>query len=151
MAAAFTKQVLENGARSYRVLYTCVFTVADAPITNYLAADPTSTGDMGVNIQGQVLYPGAHLKIWELHYDMSNDQAVELIWDATTPQAAYIANGQGAGKQSFKKRGGLSPSASGVLFAGATGKVLFTTLGPAAAVAGDFISLEVWYKKDIKQ
>jgi hypothetical protein len=149
MVDAWTKQVLDNGPRNYRAVYTLVFT-AMSPLANYLAADPTSSGDMGVNIAGNTLYPGTHLKIWELEYDMSSSQAVQIIWDATTPQNAFVINGAGAGKHHWKKRGGLYvPQSAGAPITGATGKILFTTLG--VPTVGDMISIEMRLKKDIHQ
>jgi hypothetical protein len=145
---AWTKQVLDNGPRNYRAVYTLVFGATD-PVTSYVAADPTSAGDMGVNIQGQVLYPDTHLKLWELKYDMSASQGLQILWDATTDQTAWAANGQGSGGHSWKKQGGLSPYNLGTVITGATGKILFTTLGTPEV--GDLISIEMWLKKDIHQ
>ena len=62
MVDAWVKQVLENGPRNYIATYTINFGSTSA-ITNYTAADPTASGDMGVNIGGNVLYPGTNLKI----------------------------------------------------------------------------------------
>jgi|SRR5882757_1172187 len=145
MVDAWTKQVLENGARNYIAIYNLNFT-ATTPLTTYAAADPTSSGDMGVIIGGNTLYPGSHLKIWKMQYDMSASQSLQVLWDATTDDQAITVNGNGSGIKDFKKDpGGLfNPKSTGV-----TGKVLFTTLGTPSV--GDFISITVWYKKDIAQ
>lgn len=150
-AAVWTKQVLDNGPRNYRAVYSIVFGSGDSePTAGYVAADPTASGDMGVSIGGNTLYPGAHLKIWELKYDMSDSQTVQIIWDASSPQTAWAANGKGAGEHSWKKQGGLYvPQSAGAPIAGATGKILFTALGTPAA--NDSISIEMWLKKDIHQ
>jgi hypothetical protein len=145
MVDAWVKQVLENGSRNYIAIYNLNFT-ATTPLTGYVAADPTSSGDMGVSIGGNTLYPGTHLKIWKMEYDMSASQALKVTWDATTDDIAITVNGNGSGIKDFKKDpGGLyNPKSSGV-----TGKVLFDTVGTPAV--GDFVSIKVWYKKDIAQ
>lgn len=149
MADAWTKQVIENGPQNYRAIYTLVFT-AMTPLTGYVAADPTSTGDMGVTIAGNTLYPGTHLKIWGLDYDMSSSQALQIIWDATTPQNAFVINGQGSGQHHWHKQGGLAvPQNAGAPITGATGKIIFTTLGVPAV--GDMLSVNMWLRKDIHQ
>lgn len=149
MVDVWTKQVMENGSRNYRAIYTLVFT-ATSPITGYVAADPTSSGDMGVIFAGNTLYPGVHLKIWELNYDLSASQGVQILWNATTNQTAWALNGQGAGAHDWKKEGGLAvPQSGGAPITGATGKLIFNTLGTPAV--GDLISIDMWLKKDIAQ
>lgn len=149
-AATWTKQVLENGARNYRAIYSIVYGSGDAlPTAAYVAADPTSTGDMGWPYAGQTLYPGTNLTIWDLQYDLSASQGVQILWDATTAQTAWALNGQGSGGHSWMKKGGRKPYSAGVLLTGATGKILFTAFGTPAA--GDLISIEMWLKKDIAQ
>ncbi len=150
MADAWTKQVLENGSRNYIAIYNLNFT-ATSPLTAYVAADATSSGDMGVNVGGQVFYPGVHTKIWAAQYDMSASQSLQILWDATTDQTAITVNGQGSGSKDFKKYpGGLYvPQSAGAPITGATGNVLFTTVGTPAV--GDFISITLWLKKDIRQ
>lgn len=149
MADTFTKQVLENGNRNYRALYTVIFSGV-TPIVHYSAADPSVNGDMGVVIAGRTLYPLTHLKIWDLKYDMSASQALNIEWQATTDQTAWMANGQGSGGHSWKKQGGLFfPQSNGAPITGGTGGLLFTSVG--APAVGDFISIEMWLKKDFAQ
>lgn len=150
MADAWVKQVLENGSRNYIAVYNLNFT-ATSPLTGYVAADPTSAGDMGVSIGGNTLYPGTHLKIWKMQYDMSASQALKIIWDATSSQTALTVNGQGSSEKDFMKYpGGLYvPQSSGAPITGATGKIKFDTLG--TVTIGDFISITMWLKKDIAQ
>ncbi len=149
MVDSWTKQVLENGPRNYIATYTMNFGLT-TPVTGYEAADPTSTGDMGVTIGGNVLYPGTHLKIWQIKYDMSASQSLKIIWDASTDQVALTVNGQGGGERDYKEQGGLFvPQSAGAPITGATGKILFDTLG--TVTAGDFISINMWLKKDIRQ
>lgn len=154
-APAWSKQVLQNGPRTYLAKYTLLWASGDTGFpTTLTAADPTASGDMGVNIAGNVLYPGTHLKIWRLSYDVGVNLALQIVWDATTPQNAWILNGQGSGKQDFMKQGGLYvPQSGGAPVTGATGKLFFNVIGQGAAtgVAGDFVSLDMWLKKDIAQ
>lgn len=143
------KQVLENGPRNYVAQFTCPLTTGDT-LANYLALDPTSGGDMGVSIAGNTLYPGTHLKLMELRYDISDAIGIELIWDASSPQNADIINGLGGGHKSYSRSGGLFvPQSAGAPITGATGKVLFTLIG--APAAGQFFSITVAAKKDIAQ
>jgi hypothetical protein len=154
-APTWTKQVLENGARNYLATYTIFWGALDTGLPDaYTAADATDAGDMGVVILGQTLYPGPHLKIMRLGYDMSDGLGVRLTWDATTPQDAYIINGTGAGKQMFVPQGGLYvPQDTGAPIAGATGNIIFNTIGTgdAPGATGDFISINMWLRKDISQ
>lgn len=147
-AITVTKQVLENGSRNYIASFTASWAASDT-LTEYTAADPTSAGDMGVSIGGNVLYPGTHLKIWRLAYNIA-DSTVGLVlnWDASAKQAAWILSGYG--KQNFMAQGGLYvPQSGGSPITGATGKILFDLL-PASLPAGSF-TVEMWLKKDIQQ
>lgn len=149
MADAWVKQVIQNGFRDYIAQYNLNFT-ATSPLTGYVAADPTASGDMGVNIGGNVLYPGVHLKIWRMQYDMSPSQALKVSWDATSAQVAVTVNGQGSSEKDYEYSGGLYvPQSAGAPITGATGKILFDTVGTPSV--GDFVSVWVWYKKDVKQ
>jgi hypothetical protein len=147
LATTVTKQVLENGPRNYIASYQIL---SDGSfLDNYLAADPTSAGDMGVNIAGNVLYPGVHIKIWQLKYTIQGN--VRVTWDATTPQDAWGING--FGKQDFKKQGGLYvPQDDGpprTPIAGATGKIFFNVTEAASPLNG--ATIQMWLKKDIVQ
>lgn len=147
MAVVITKQVLENGPRNYRATYD--ITSDGTGITAYVAADPTSAGDMGVSIAGNTLFPGVHLKIWRVRYNLAAGLVVALTWDATTDQDAWSCNG--FGMQDFKDEGGLYvPQSAGAPIAGATGVILFNSaaLTPPVVTVG---SIELWLKKDIKQ
>lgn len=138
MADTIVKQVLENGFRNYRATFN--FTIA-AGVSAAVILDPTSSGDMGVTIGGNTLYPGAHLKIWQMRYNIQpSTQTATLAWDATSAQQFW--NLSGFGNQKFRDEGGLST----IGIAGATGKVLLTVTGSA----GSF-TLEIWAKKDISQ
>ncbi len=147
-ALAITKQVLNNGNQSYRATYNFQGD-GTSTITGYVAADPTSSGDMGVIIAGATYYPGTHLKIWKIHYNLAVGFAVRIIWDATTAQDAWTV--YGFGKQDFMREGGLYvPQSGGAPITGATGKILFSA-DPAAPPANTSGSIELWLKKDIVQ
>ncbi len=147
MVDAWTKQVIENGPRNYVALYNIVFT-GTTGISAYVAADPTSSGDMGVAPQGITLYPGTHLKIRRIEYDVVAALPVQLLWDATTAQLAWTLTG--FGHHDFKKDGMLYvPQSAGAPITGATGKILFTT--PGTVVAGNAATIKLWLRKDIAQ
>jgi hypothetical protein len=146
---AVTKQVLENGNQNYVASYQMLFDGAGTLI-NYLALDPTSGGDMGVSYSGNILYPGTHLKIMRVAYNLAPGFSVRLTWDATTPQDAWIL--YGFGKQNFMAQGGLFVPAASlapyVPITGATGKMFFNSYpaaAPAATLAG---TIEIWANKD---
>lgn len=148
-SATIVKQVLENGARNYAALFTSVFAAGDT-ISNYLALNPTSGGDMGVSFAGNTLYPDTHLKIVDLQYELSDGLALQLIWDASSAQTAYIVTGLGGGTGKFRKSGGLFvPQSAGAPIAGATGKLLFTLQGTPSA--GQVLSIHIQARKDIAQ
>jgi hypothetical protein len=108
--------------------------------------DPTSAGDMGVTIAGNTLYPGTHLKIWEIEYNVTG-MTLQVRWAATSPQDLWLL--QGFGHHRFKKDGGLYvPQSGGAPVTGATGKVTFTTMG---AAGGSTYAVTIWAKKDIAQ
>lgn len=108
--------------------------------------DPTSSGALGVTIQGNTLYPGVHLKVMEIRYTVSG-MTLQIDWDATSDVTMWLL--QGFGELDFSKTGGLAvPQSGGAPVAGATGKILFTTLG---AGAGSSYTVEMLCKKDIVQ
>lgn len=137
MSDSIVKQVLENGNRNYRAVFNVVVAAGVGPS---VILDPTSSGDMGVTIAGNTLYPGKSLKIWEMRYDISAGIGATLAWDATSAQVFWQP--YGFDKKSFMREGGLST----IGIAGATGKVLLTL----PATAGSF-TLEIWAKKDFSQ
>lgn len=150
------KQVIQNGNQNYVASITCQWDSGHTDdLTAYLVADPTAAGDMGVSFGGNTLYPGTHMKIFRISYDVAEGVSCQLYWDATAPTNAYIFNGSGAGKQNFKPQGGIFvPQSAGAPITGATGKLFLTTTHTAAVSAlgaGYFMSLEIWLKKDIRQ
>lgn len=106
----------------------------------------TGANNMGVVILGNTLYPGTHLKIMEMKYTVSG-MSLQIDWDATSAVTAWFL--QGYGHFNFRQQGGLYvPQSSGAPVTGATGKLLFTTLG---AGAGSSYTVDIWCKKDIVQ
>jgi hypothetical protein len=144
MSDAVQTQVIQNGNQIYIAKFTNFSDgTGESAVTKL---DPTSSGDMGVNIAGNVLYPGTHLKIMRMNYTVSG-MTLRVYWDATTARVLWFL--QGFGKMDFHKHGGLYvPQSGGAPVTGATGKVLFTTEG---AGAGSSYTVEMWCQKDIVQ
>lgn len=128
MVDAVTTQILENGPRNWAYSFT---NLSDGTgETNVVKVDGSATGPLGVVIGGQTFYPASHLKITEIQYDVKG-MALEIIWDATTPQNAVVLGG--FGRMDFKPYGGIAQVGStGTILTGATGKIKFTTLGQIA-------------------
>lgn len=145
-ALTITKRVLENGNRNYRATYSFAGD-GTSTISAYVAADGSSGGDMGVIIQGATYYPLLHLKLWRVRYNLSAGLSIEVQWDATSAENAWIA--YGFGEQCWMKDGGLFIPNSPALV-GATGKILFTAI-PSAPASNSTGSLELWLKKDFAQ
>lgn len=144
MADRVSSQVLENGFRNYCAKFTNLSDgTGEAGVAKL---DPTSAGDMGVNIAGNTLYPGTHLKIMRLEYNVSG-MTLQIQWDASAARDLWLL--QGFGHHDFCRQGGLYvPQSAGAPVAGATGKVLFTTLG---AGAGSSYTVTIWARKDVNQ
>lgn len=121
MADTVTSTIIENGNKWFAYSLT---NISDGTGESAVVKiDGSSTGPLGVNIAGQVFYPGIHLKIREIEYD-TQGMTVELIWGATpTPQNALLIYGYGRLK--YDHIGGLVIPPS---LAGATGQILLTTI-----------------------
>ncbi len=126
MADVVTSQILENGPR--RVVYKFTNVSDGTGESAVVKIDPTSTGPLGVVEQGQTIYPGLHLKIVDMAYDVKS-MAVRLQWDASSAVDIWICSGDGAGPFSFlDSRAGFQGIVN-PMTTGATGKILFTTIG----------------------
>ena len=125
MADAVTTQILENGLRNWGFAFT---NLSDGTGESAVVkVDGSSAGPLGVTVGGVVTYPTKHLKITEIEYDVKG-MALEIIWDATTPQNVMVLGG--FGKINFKPYGGVAQvDSAGAYIVGATGKIKFTTLG----------------------
>ena len=125
MADTVDSQLVENGRRNWAYVFTSLSDGTGE--TNVVKVDGSAAGPLGIFNYGQNFYPLSHIKITEIEYDVKG-MALEIIWDATTSQNALVLGG--FGKLHFKQFGGLAAvGANGVLIAGATGKIKFTTLG----------------------
>lgn len=124
MADAVTVQLLENGPRVWAYSFT---NLSDGTgESGVVKVDGSATGPLGVNVGGQTFFPLQHIKIREIRYDVKG-MALEIMWGATTPQNALSLGG--FGRISFDNVGGLAAFSGGVMIPGATGQILFTTLG----------------------
>lgn len=122
MADVPTIQVIENGFRNAVISLTLQ---SDGSGVNALKIyDATSSGAFGVNIGGQVLYPGVHSKLVGLDFDVQ-DQKFQLLWEASAnvPMMTY---GSSPEDFNWKRFGGIPCP----VVAGATGSILLTTIDP---------------------
>lgn len=92
--------------------------------TSVVKVDGSASGPLGVVYRGQTLYPGIHIKVREIRFQVT-DMAVRLQWDATIPQD-IVTLSPGADTLVYDRIGGLFIP---VGLAGATGKILLTTVG----------------------
>lgn len=123
MADVVTSQLIENGNRWW--VYNLTNLSDGTGESGVTKVDGSASGPLGVTIAGAILYPGTHLKIREVQYDIQ-DMGVSLIWDASpTPANALLL--QGYGRLKFDKFGGLVIPPTLV---GATGKINLTTVQP---------------------
>jgi hypothetical protein len=128
VADVVTSQLIENGPR--RVVYKFTSVSDGTGESAVVKVNATSSGPLGVVVQGQTFYPTTHMKIVDLLYDVRT-MSVRMQWDANSPVDIFIASGQGAGPFGLlDSRGGFGgiPNNGG---AGVTGKILFTTIGAA--------------------
>lgn len=122
MADTVSSTLLENGNRHWAYRFTNFSDgTGEAAVEK---VDGSSSGPLGVTIAGNTLYPGLHIKITEIHFQVT-DMSVRILWDATTDQDAVILS-PGADCLDFTRVGGIFIPAG---LAGATGKINFTTVG----------------------
>lgn len=128
MADVVTSQILENGPR--RVVYKFTNFSDGTGESAVVKVNATATGPLGVVEQGNTVYPGLHLKIVDMAYDI-RAMAVRIQWAASSAVDIWIASGDGAGPFSFlDSRAGFQGIVNPAT-AGATGNILFTTIGAA--------------------
>src|ERR1035437_7807918 len=127
MVDVVTSTILENGPRRVVVAFT---NLSDGTgESGVVKIDATSSGPLGVVIQGQTVYPGVGLKIVDLWYDIKA-MGLRIQWAATTPTDILVLGGFGRWPllDTLAGFGGMTnPNATG-----ATGSILFTTVGAAA-------------------
>jgi hypothetical protein len=127
LADTVTSQLIENGNNVWVYQFTNLSDgTGESGVTK---VDGSAAGPLGVVIQGNTFYPLSHIKVLEIEYDVKG-MALEILWDATSPQAFAVLGG--FGKQKYRQFGGISPYSAGTIIAGATGKILFTTKGAMA-------------------
>lgn len=118
MADAVTSQILENGPRHLTMKFTCLSDGTGE--TGVVKVDATATGPGGVVIQGQTLFPGVHLKIEDIDYDVKS-MGLRIQWVGTPNVDAAVLGGFGV--KNYRRSGPLqNPKATG-----ATGSIAFTT------------------------
>lgn len=121
MADTVTTTIINNGPRNIVVAFT---NVSDGTgEAGVLKLNATSTGPYGVLVQGQTFYPGIHLKIREIDYDVKG-MLLRMQWVATTPVDIFPLGG--FGRLKFQQFAGLivPPGVAGI-----TGSIQFTTQG----------------------
>jgi hypothetical protein len=136
MADVVTSQLLTIGPR--RVVYKFTNVSDGTGESAVVKVNASSTGPLGVTVQGQTFYPGVHMKIVDMNYDVRT-MSVRMQWEANVNQDIWIASGQGAGPFQFlDSRSGFQgiPNPN---TAGATGSILFTTLGAASGATYSII------------
>lgn len=121
MADVVTANLIENGNRNWVYRFTSLSDGTGE--TGVVKVDGSATGPLGVTIGGVTFYPTTHIKIREIEYDVKG-MALEIQWDASVAANALVLGGFGTMK--FHRFGGITIPAG---LAGATGKILFTTLG----------------------
>jgi len=123
MADLVTSTVLENGNDRWAYSFTNLSDgTGESAVTK---VDGSSSGPLGVVIGGATLYPGIHIKITEIRFQVT-DMSLEILWDANADQMAVTLS-PGADTLDFTRVGGIFIP---IGLAGATGKILFTTIQP---------------------
>lgn len=124
MADLVTTQVLENGPRRVVMAFT---NLSDGTGESGIKkVDASSSGTLGVVVQGQTVYPTTHLKVVDIFYDIGS-MKLQLLWEqSANAQFLVLA---GCGRMRFlDHRGGfqgiINPNGTG-----STGSILFTTVG----------------------
>src|ERR1035437_860587 len=127
MADVVTSAVLENGSRRVVMAFTSLSDGTGESVV--VKVNATSSGPLGVIVQGQTFYPGVHLKIVNLWYDI-HAMGLRIRWDASSPTDALVLGGFGHWPMLDTPgafQGLANPNATG-----ATGSILFTTVAAAA-------------------
>lgn len=119
MADTVTSQIIVNGPRNLVMKFTNESDGTGETGVKKVDAQSTTFAVNGIE-------PGIHLKIEKIWYDVKGG-AVRLEWDATTATDILVLGG--FGHHSWIREGGI-PNPNN---AGATGSILFTTVGFAAA------------------
>lgn len=122
MADTVSSTILENGNQRWAYRFTSFSDgTGEAAVTK---VDGSSGGPLGVTIAGQIFYPGLHITIDEIRFQVV-DMSLRILWDATSDQDAVILS-PGADTLDYRRMGGIFIPST---LAGATGKIQFTTVG----------------------
>lgn len=144
MADAVTSQWLENGPRFAVGKFT---NVSDATgEAGVVKIDATATGLLGVRFQGQLVYPGIHLALTEIKFTLGT-MSLRLIWQGT-PNVDMLTLAGTDHWRFLNERGGFGGLTPPIGMTGATGSILFTTLG---AVANSTYSVIATFTKNVPQ
>lgn len=132
MAVTVTSQILEQGPRYAVLKFTGVSTdgTEESGVTKVNA---TSSGSLGVIVQGQTFYPGVNLKVVDIWWDVAS-WLLRVQWHATSNVDMLALHGWGHWKYINQRNGfgGLYvPSGT----TGATGSIDFLTQGAIASPA----------------
>lgn len=103
----------------------------------------SSTGAFGVNVGGQVFYPGIYASIVGLDYDVQ-DMKIALRWEATADENIFVL-GSAPERFNFRKSGAMRVPSG---LAGATGSIKAVSLGPSA---GATYWLRLYLRKNVPQ
>lgn len=126
MADTVTTTVLENGARRLVMSFT---NVSDGTGENGVKKVDAASASFAVNVGGVLYTPGTHLKVVDVIYDIGA-MKLRLLWEANANTDFLVLAGFGQ-RRLLDGRGGfqgfINPKA-----AGATGSILFTTVGAVA-------------------
>lgn len=123
MADVVTTTIYENGPRNAIVGFTSVSDgTGESAVTK---VDATASGPFGVMLQGRLVYPGVHLEVVGIYYDIMS-MKLRLQWDAAADTDFLVLGGAPAEWNFMDQRGfGIkNPNNTG-----ATGNINFTTIG----------------------
>ena len=122
MADTVNTQIVLNGFRN--AIFVCSNHSDGTGESLVKKIDASATGSLGNLIAGQTYYPGTHMKISRLEYDVRGASAgVDLFWEATSN--VLFMSLSGAGTISLDEPYQIINSGA----AGATGSVLLSTVG----------------------
>jgi hypothetical protein len=135
MADTVTTQVLENGPK--RLVVKCTNFSDGTGESGVTKVNATSSGSFGVVVQGQTFYPGLHLKITDIWYDVHGG-GLRIQWHASSNVDILVLGGFGHWRFSDVRAGfqGLVNTAA----SGATGSIDFTTVGFTNVWAGSAVA-----------
>lgn len=141
MADIVSSTLLENGNDRFAYRFTNFSDGTGESLVTKV--DGSATGPLGVTIAGQTFYPGVHIKITEIRFQVT-DMSVRILWNATSNLDAVTLS-PGADTLDFTRVGGIFIPVGTV---GATGKILFSTIQPQVSSS---YTIVMYGKKGIVQ